>query len=92
MKIEQRFTATGAAGVLLLFVGPLVSAVGYWFWISSMARNIQFGTYLYSDPWPSIIAMTVGGFLSLASLPMMIVGREFEGFSEAGARKEPSGL
>lgn len=80
MKIEQRFNGTGWAGIAALFLGPCLTAFGYWNFISAVARNGAFGGYLFSDPLPWIVVMLAGGVASLAALPMMIIGRDLEGF------------
>ncbi|KAA9369564.1 hypothetical protein [Ochrobactrum quorumnocens] len=81
MKIEQRFNGTGWAGIAALFLGPCLTAFGYWNLIGAMARNVAYGAYLFSDPLPWILVMIAGSIVSLLSLPMIIIGRDFEGFS-----------
>lgn len=93
MKIEQRFTGTGWAGIAALFLGPCLSAFGYWSLGKALARNITYGGYLYSDPLPWIIVFIAGGILSLLAFPLMIIGREFEGFTskdDLPRHREPS--
>ncbi|WP_157803298.1 hypothetical protein [Brucella pituitosa] len=89
MKIEQRFNGTGWAGIAALFLGPCLTAFGYWNFISAVARNAAFGRYLFSDPLPWIVVMVAGSIVSLSSLPMIIIGRDLEGFGSDldGGRK-----
>lgn len=79
MKIEQRFTGMGQLGVLFIFLGPVVSGIAYAFWISAFRDRLISG--LPIDPTPYLIFMFGGGIISLASFPMMIIGRSFEGFA-----------
>lgn len=81
MKIEQRFTATGWFGVVFLFAGPIIAGFAYRDYLSAITRNLLGVGEIYSDPLAAMVVMVFGSILSLASFPMMIIGREFEGFS-----------
>ncbi len=73
MKITQNFTTCGRWGITLLFIGPFVGGVAYWMmWSSILARQPV-------DPIPYLAVVFVGVFASLAALPMMIIGRDFDG-------------
>ncbi|MBA8838179.1 hypothetical protein [Ochrobactrum sp. RH2CCR150] len=97
MKIEQRFNGLGWLGIAFLFAGPLVSAYGYWDLLARVAKNVQFGGYYSQSMVMSYALLIIGGFASLASLPLITIGRDFEGFATGadGARsgsrvKEPT--
>ncbi|WP_421367027.1 hypothetical protein [Agrobacterium tumefaciens] len=79
MTITQRFTTMGVFGVIFVFAGPLIVGAGYWQWISYV-KSILAQPYSPVAPPFSVLALAfIGGILSLASLPMMIIGREFTG-------------
>ncbi|TMU86538.1 hypothetical protein [Brucella haematophila] len=81
MKIEQRFNGVGWLGIAFLFVGPLVSAYGYWDLLATVAKNVQFGGYYNQSMLMPYALLIIGGIASLASLPLIIIGRDFEGFA-----------
>lgn len=74
MRIEQRFTNLGQIGVIFLFLGPAIAGYAYWsLWSAIIARNpVEPGIYLFFT--------VIGAAMSLASFPMMIIGREFNGY------------
>ncbi|WP_144409435.1 hypothetical protein [Martelella endophytica] len=72
MKTKQHFTEQGVLGVFCLFLGPIVTAGGWYLALKNSGQT-------YGDLPPIVSAMVIlgGGFISLASIPLMLVGREF---------------
>lgn len=71
----------GWLGIASLFAGPLVSAYGYWDLLATVAKNVQFGGYYSQSMVMPYVLLIVGGIASLASLPLIIIGRDLEGFA-----------
>lgn len=69
MTVKQYFTIRGVWGVALFLLSPILSGAFYVGWATQDSYNI------------SIIPLVLSGifsFLTLASIPMMLVGREYE--------------
>lgn len=81
----------GALGVLFVFVGPILIGVAYWQWVEYI-KTIMAQPYLpFDPPGSTLLPALAGSFMSLASFPMMIIGREFTGTTLVNAgRVEPS--
>jgi len=94
-RTRQRFTGAGWLGIASLFVGPIVSGYGYWGLSSKLvaaAQNPYMASYvnLSADYW----MLGIGAFGSLAAIPLLLIGREFEVVSDGAPvfgtpRREP---
>lgn len=80
MRFKQKFTRLGKWGIALFFTGPCV-AVGAREWLSYTLSSLR-GNIRSVSEIPDVtvfhIAMTAGALAFLASIPMMIMGREYE--------------
>lgn len=79
MKITQHLTKTGRWGVFLFFAGPAMTLITRYFLLEYI-RSLR-GTGITQVPdFSGFYALEIVGLLMLAaSIPMMILGREFTG-------------
>lgn len=86
MRIVQRFTTSGKLGIFFLFAGPLMSGAAYALWLSAFRTSIvaRSGPVDFA---PYMIVMVIGAVLGLAAFPMMIIGRDFEGYEQTRLSK-----
>lgn len=67
MKTTQYFTGHGILGVVCCFVGPAIFLTG----IYRMTGNA------YGPGTFDMVLMSIGAFLAIAALPLMLIGREY---------------
>ncbi|MCZ7451033.1 hypothetical protein V6R98_27320 [Agrobacterium sp. CCNWLW71] len=82
MKLKQRFTRVGKFGLLFFVAGPIIS-YGMREWLIAYLKSLR-GTGLTEVPDVTLYHAVIiaGVVMFLASIPMMIAGREYEGTNE----------
>lgn len=84
MKLKQRFTRLGKWGLALFILGPCI-AIGTREWLKHMLTSLR-GNIRNASEIPDVtifhILITIGVLAFLASIPMMIMGREYEGIEQ----------
>ena len=69
MTVKQYFTPRGVIGGVLFVISPVIAGLCYFFWASRPSYETS-NTLLYVG---ALFSM-----LELASIPMMLIGREYE--------------
>ena len=72
MTTKQYFTGHGVLGVIFTFVGPIMTLIGVY--LLSASRNLQYGQ---SPELAHILLIGVGLLMTIAALPLMLIGREY---------------
>lgn len=84
MKLKQKFTKMGKVGLTLFFIGPCV-AMGTREWLTYTLASLR-GNIRSVSEIPDVTLyhgiITIGVLAFLASIPMMIMGREYEGIEQ----------
>lgn len=81
MKLKQKFTKMGKVGLTLFFIGPCV-AMGTREWLTYTLASLR-GNIRSVSEIPDVtlyhVIITIGVLAFLASVPMMMIGREYIG-------------
>lgn len=84
MRFKQKFTRLGKWGLALFILGPCV-AIGTREWLNHTLTSLR-GNIRHASEIPDVtlyhIVITAGALAFLASIPMMMMGREFVGFDQ----------
>lgn len=84
MKLKQKFTKMGKVGLTLFFIGPCI-AIGTREWLTYTLASLR-GNIRSVSEIPDVTLyhgiITIGILAFLASIPMMIIGREYEGIEQ----------
>ncbi|NSZ73251.1 hypothetical protein G6L74_05760 [Agrobacterium tumefaciens] len=84
MKLKQKFTKMGKVGLTLFFIGPCV-AMGTREWLTYTLASLR-GNIRSVSEIPDVTLyhgiITIGVLAFLASIPMIIMGREYEGIEQ----------
>ncbi|GHC79354.1 hypothetical protein [Limoniibacter endophyticus] len=79
MIIKQRWTLFGYLGIVFVFAGPALAGYGYLQIADAVSATL---TNPYSAQYLNVRTsywmIGAGGIMSLASLPMMLIGRSLE--------------